>query len=96
MKLIFIVTHGQSFNEQGFSINKLMSDVNMEQELLIAQRVIYDAMDSGNADAGSFPITKEMRQSCKKACQRQKLAQESAPNCRSQRKNKRGSWKRRR
>ena len=62
MKLIFIVTHGQSFYEQGFSINKLMSDVNMEEELLIAQRVIYDAMDSDNADAGSFPITKEMRQ----------------------------------
>ena len=62
MKLIFIVTHGQSFYEQGFSINKLMSDVNMEEELLIVQRVIYDAMDSDNADAGSFPITKEMRQ----------------------------------
>ena len=40
-------------------------------------RVIYDAMNSADADAGNFPITKEMRQSCKKACQRQKLARES-------------------
>ena len=47
----------------------------MEEELLIAQRVIYDAMKSTDADAGSFPITKEIRQSCKKACQGQKLAQ---------------------
>ena len=58
MKLIFITTHGQSFNEWGFSINKLTSDVNMEEELLIAQRVIYDVMNSASVGAGSFPITK--------------------------------------
>ena len=43
MKLIFIATHGQSVNEWGFSNNKLTSDVNMEEESLIAQRVIYNA-----------------------------------------------------
>ena len=41
--------------------------VNMEKELLIAQRFIYDTMKSVNTDAGSFPITKEMRQSREKA-----------------------------
>ena len=76
MKLV-MVNHGQSFTERGFSINKLTSDVNMEEELLIAQRVIYDAMNSADADAGNFPITKEMSKSCKKARQRQKLAHES-------------------
>ena len=60
MMTIFIVTHGQSFNEQRFSINKLVSDVNIEEESLIAQRFIYDTMNSVDADAGSFPITKEM------------------------------------
>ena len=49
----------------------------MEEESLIAQRVIYDAMNSADADAGSFPITKEMKQSRKKAYQRQKLDQAS-------------------
>ena len=49
----------------------------MEEESLIALRVIYDAMNSADADVSSFPTTKEMRQSCKKACQRQKLAQAS-------------------
>ena len=62
MKLIFIATRGQSFTERGFSINKLTSDVNMKEESLIAQRVIYDAMISADTDAGSFPITKEIRQ----------------------------------
>ena len=34
-------------------------------------------MNSADADAGSFPIIKEIRQISKKARQRQKLAQES-------------------
>ena len=55
MKLIFIATRGQSFSERGFSINKLTSDVNIREESLIVQRVIYDAMISADADAGSFP-----------------------------------------
>ena len=59
------------------SLTKLTSDVNIEEESLIAQRVISDAMNSADADADSFPITKEIRQSCQKARQRQKLAQKS-------------------
>ena len=43
IKLVFILNHGQSFTEPGFSVNKLTSDVNMEEESLIAQRVIYNA-----------------------------------------------------
>ena len=34
-------------------------------------------MNSVDADAGNFAITKEIRQSCKKVRQRQKVAQES-------------------
>ena len=62
MKLIFIATHGQGFTEQGFSINKLTSDVSMEEVSLISQRVIYNGMSSADVDADSFPITKEIRQ----------------------------------
>ena len=61
------MSHGQSFTEQGFSINKITSDVNMEGDSLVAQRFVYDAMSSAGADAGDFPITKEIRPSCKKA-----------------------------
>lgn len=42
------------------SVLKLTSDVNMEVESLIMQRVIYDAMSSVNATDGSFPITREI------------------------------------
>ena len=67
-KLIFVVSHGQSFTERGFSINKITSDVNMEGGLFM--------MLCAGADAGDFPITKEIGQSCKKARLREKLAQE--------------------
>ena len=46
-----------SFTERGFKVNKLTSDVNMEEESLIVQRLIYDAMNSADADAVNFPIT---------------------------------------
>ena len=63
MKLIFIVTHGQNFTEQGFSIvYKVVSNVNMEEESLIAQRLFYNAINSADADTGIFLITKEIRQ----------------------------------
>ena len=81
MKLIFIVTHGQNFTEQGFSVvYKLVSHVNMEEESWIAQRLVYNAINSADADTGIFLITKEIRQSCMKAHQRQKLGQESKKN----------------
>lgn len=76
MKLIFIASHGQSFTERGFSVNKLTTDVNMEAESLIAQRVIYDAISSADANVATFPISKELKQSCKKARQREKVARE--------------------
>ena len=62
MKPIFIATHGQSFTERGMIINKVMSDVTMEEELSFAHNVTYDAMNSVNIDAGTFTITKKIRQ----------------------------------
>ena len=52
----------------------MTSDVNMEEESLIAQRVIYDAMNSVNADAGSFSISKKLNRAVRKPV-RDKLAQ---------------------
>ena len=59
------------------SIKKLISDINMKEKSLIAERVIYDAINSANADAGNFPISKEIRPTCKKAHHRKQLVQES-------------------
>ena len=77
MKLIFILSHCQSYTERGFSVNKMTTDVNMEAESLIAQRFIYDAIKNVDADASTFPITKEIKQSCKKARQREIAVRES-------------------
>ena len=65
----FSTTNSWQKKLSSISINKFPFAVNMEEELLTVQRVIYDAIKSTDADAGSFPITKESRQSCKKACQ---------------------------
>ena len=73
MKLIFIVTHRQSFNEQGFSINKLMPDGNMEEEPLIAT---INAMNSADAEAGSFLITNKITNELQESLS-DKLAQAS-------------------
>ena len=64
--LIFTMNHGQAFTERGFSINKKVSDVNMEDYSLIAQRLIYDVIKK-TGEVADFPITKELRESCKKA-----------------------------
>ena len=34
--------HGQSFTERGFSINKEITDVNMQEDVLISQWLVYD------------------------------------------------------
>ena len=49
----------------------------MEAESLVAQRVIYDVMSSDGANAATFGISKEVKQSCKKVRQREKIVQES-------------------
>ena len=41
-KLIFILQHGQSFTERGFSVNKEITDVNMQEDTLISQELVYD------------------------------------------------------
>ena len=44
IKIICIISHGQSFTERGFSINKEINDCNMLEESLICQRIDYDAL----------------------------------------------------
>ena len=41
-KLKFILQYGQSFTERGFNVNKEISDVNMQEDILIIQRLVYD------------------------------------------------------
>ena len=64
-KLIFILQHGQSFTEKGFSVNKEIMDVNMQEDALISQRLVYDHLIQSEKEVWEFPITPELRKSCK-------------------------------
>ena len=60
------MNHGQAYTERGFSINQKVSDTNMEDDFLIAQSLIYDVIKK-TGEVVDFPITKELRGTCKKA-----------------------------
>ena len=63
-KTVFIFSHGQSFTERGFSVNKEVVDYNMEEKSLTSQRLVYDAIHDGNAKLTDFQITPALRKSC--------------------------------
>ena len=43
-KTVFIFSHGQSFTETGFPVNKEVVNYNMEEKSLTSQRLVYDAI----------------------------------------------------
>ena len=69
-KLIFILQHGQSFTEKGFSVNKEISDVNMQEGSHISQRLVYDHSLQSEKEVREFLITPELRKSCTLAYQK--------------------------
>ena len=75
-QLVCILNHGQAFTERGFSINKKVSDVNTEDDSLIAQRLVYDGLKNSGVEVWDFPITKNLRKSCKQSAKRMHLDKE--------------------
>ena len=72
-RLVFILQHGQSFTERGFSVNKKIADVNMQEDALISQRLVYDHLKQSEKEVWEFPITPELRKNCKLAYQKKRL-----------------------
>ena len=64
LKLIFILKHGQTFTERGFSVNKKIADVNMQEDALISQRLVYGHLKQSEKEVWAFPITPELRKNC--------------------------------
>ena len=60
--------------ERDFSINKEIMDVNMQEDALISQRLVYDQLLQIEKEVWEFPITPELRKSCKLAHQEKKEA----------------------
>ena len=72
-KLILILQHGQSFTERGFSVNKEITDVNMQEVTLISQQLVYDHLLQSEKEVWEFPTTPELREGCKLAYQKKRL-----------------------
>jgi hypothetical protein len=49
IRLILTLSHGNATVESGFSINKAVLVENMLEELVIAQRVVYDAIQAAGS-----------------------------------------------
>ena len=69
-KSFFILSHGQSFIEHGFSVNKKLLDI--KEKSLIAQRIIHDKIVSEGGKVIEFDISSDLRKSCILASQRYK------------------------
>ena len=72
-KTVFIFSHGQSFTERGFSVNKEVVDYNMEEKSLTSQSLVYNAIHDGNAKLTDFQITPALRKSCLLSHQQYKM-----------------------
>ena len=70
---MFILQHGHSFMERGFSVNKEILGVNTQEDALINQWLVYDYLLQSEKEVWEFPITPELRKSCKLAYQKQRL-----------------------
>ena len=72
-KVIFVLSHGQSFTERGFSIDKEVVGDNMKGRYLISQRIVYDTLQSCyDGKVLDFQVTSELKKACRLAHQKYK------------------------
>ena len=71
-KLVFVLSHGQSHIERGFSVDKEVLQHNMQEKSLISQRLIYESIQSRDLKSHELVITTDLQKSCKLAHQRYK------------------------
>ena len=69
LKIILVLSHGQSTVERGFSTNKEVEVENMKEKTLVAQRIICDHINNVGG-LQHVPLTKELLLSCKMSRQR--------------------------
>ncbi|KAI2645289.1 Alanine--tRNA ligase [Labeo rohita] len=72
VKKLLILSHGQATVERGFSINKLVETCNMDEETVVAQRLICDHVRVYGA-VTQVPLTKELVNYCATARTRYRM-----------------------
>ena len=76
IKIVLIFLHGQASVESGFSINSSIIVENLHEKSLVAQRLLYDSVNSlgGIKKINSIPVNKEMLKSVKDSNKNYKIA----------------------
>ena len=67
IKMVLTLFHGQASVKRGFNINKAMLQPNLMSKSLTSQRLVYDHMKAHYSSAESVVITKQLRDSVKRA-----------------------------
>ena len=73
-KIVFVLSHGQSAIEYGFSVNKDLIVENLGEQSLIGQCLVYDYFTSLNTNIYEYVIPNNLVRSCKLAYSKYKIA----------------------
>ena len=60
VKVVLILSHGNAAVESGFPVNKELLVENMEEETIVAQRVVFDAIGVAGMDVTEVDISDKM------------------------------------
>ena len=63
--IIFVLSHGQSAVERGFSINKELLVENLQEKLLVSQRMVFDHINSNKINISEYELPSYLLKSCK-------------------------------
>ena len=75
--IIFVLSHGQSAVERGFSIKELLVD-NLQEKSLVSQRMVYDHIKSNKITIHGYELPSDLLKSCKLSNRRYNAALEDA------------------
>ena len=67
---IFVLSHGQAPVERGFNINKSTAAEHLQEDSLVALRLVYDEIIVRGDDIAGMAITPELAISCHNATQK--------------------------
>ena len=79
-QIVFVLSHGQSFTERSFSINREVLDVNMQEKSLTSQKIVYDTLQDSDQKIHEINITQDLRKHCRLAYQKCKTEMERITN----------------
>ena len=74
--IIFVLSHGQSAVERGFSINKELLVENLQEKSLVSQRMVYDHINSNKINIHEYELPSDLLKSCKLSNRRYNAALE--------------------